>query len=217
MKCSVTFVASLAFLTHSASSFAESSPGVRVRLSANEAGAELQQYRATDTVDYARPTPYGFHYGSVEVDRYSAVCAAPCDVTVDPRGMYRIGGPALHPTQPFRLIPDADNEINATLSTRGRRTAGKTLLYAGIPLTAVGGMFFAIGALSEDKVGCVGCVNYHRTGMLWGGILGGVGLGLLTTGIVVLAGASSSASINGQVVAVSLPGKLQLAADGLHF
>lgn len=195
---------------------AAADPAVRVHLSSNERGAELQRYRSTATVDVARPTPYGFAYGTADVDVYEPVCTAPCDITIDPRGTFRVGGPALHPSAPFQLVPSGDNEIDATLATRSKRSTGKALLYVGIPLTAVGAMFFTIGALSEDKVNCAGCVNYHRTGMLWGGILGGVGVGLLTTGIVVLVGAQSSVSINGNSVARVGPG-LYVSAQGLHF
>lgn len=191
--------------------------GVRVHLTADSTGAELQRYRVSTTVDVVVATPNGSYVGQTDVDLYGPVCAAPCDVEVEPGGTYRIGAPSMVPTDGFQLRPGGDNVITASLSSNFHRSAGKTLTLYSIPVLLVGGLFYGLGANSEDTVACAGCANFHKSEMRIAGVLLGTGAVMLTAGIVLWATSGSSASINGNSVALNSSGTVRLGAAGVTF
>jgi hypothetical protein len=86
-----------------------------------------------------------------------------------------------------------------------------------VPLTTVGALLMVVGGMSSSRVACEGCVNIQASMYLWGGIVGGVGIGMLATGIGLWATSSSSVSVNGAQVGMTLPGRAVLKMDGLHF
>lgn len=184
--------------------------GVRVHLSSDTPGAELQRYSGTGTAETAT--------GSTNVELFVSVCAAPCDLVLDPRRSYRIGGPGLVPSDSFRLNPGATNDLRVSASSRTRRSFGKGLVYLGVPVLVLGLAFYVAGASSEDSVPCAGCVNFHQTGVRWGVGLSLGGVALLASGIALWATSSTTVTINEKDVALRLPGgALSLAPDGLHF
>jgi hypothetical protein len=190
---------------------------VRVHLDAHTPSAQLERYRTTTTVDVPVATTTGTYMSSTEVDIYDPVCTAPCDVLVETTGTYRVGGPSSIPTDGFRLVPGRENVIKASLGSRLQRGAGKMLTYVGVPVTLLGGIFWSVGAHSEDSVACAGCVNFHQTFVRWGAVLTTAGVVFLASGITLWATSGSSASIDGYSVALNHSGSLQLDAGGLHF
>ncbi len=193
--------------------------GITVDLVANDERARLERYTGTGTVDVDHVTTTGITLYTTQrdIDVYSDVCGVPCTVRVDPAARYRIGGEGLIPTDGFSLRSGQDNRIEAVLATKAKRTTGKVLTYLGIPITVLGALFLTLGAISSDQAPCDGCVRMKSTFLLWGGIVAGVGVPVLTIGIVLWATATSSASIDGEKVSIKLPGGLALSPGGLSF
>jgi hypothetical protein len=136
-------------------------------------------------------------------------------VRVDPRGTFRIAGEGLQPTRSFQLT-EPSNTIEAKMRSLSRRNAGRWVTFiAGAPLTTIGGVLLGVGAVSSSRVACDGCVNIQATMLMWGSILGTVGVGSLATGIALWATSSSKVSVNG--VEIALPGRAVLKMDGVHF
>lgn len=193
--------------------------GISVALVANDERARLERYTGTGTVDVNHVTPTGITLYTTQrdIDVYADVCGAPCTVRVDPSARYRIGGEGLIPTDGFSLRNGQTNRIEAVLATKAKLTAGKVLTYLGIPLTVLGSLLLGLGAVSSDQAPCDGCVRAQSSLFLWGGIVGGVGVPVLTIGIVLWATSTSSASIDGEKVSIKLPGGFSLAPTGISF
>lgn len=124
----------------------EGSDGIRVHL-------DPQGYDSRPHLDLA--------IGSDREPTFKTLCAAPCDVTLDPRGRYRVSGgviqtsdrygnlsdDAVAPSALFSL-PDAGR--NQTLHVRGRIAGTRSLGWVFLPLGAAGaslGIAAAAGAL----------------------------------------------------------------------
>ena len=160
--------------------------------------ARLEKFVGTGTVDVDHVTTTGVTLYTTQEDIH-------------------LGGTGLVPTDGFRLGKVGPNRIEGSMSTKSKRTAGKVLTYLGIPLTVLGGMLLAVAPGSSDEPACNGCVRFQSSLYLWGRIVTGVGLPLLTIGIVLWATSGSSALLNGRQVGVRLPGGLEVTSAGLSF
>lgn len=192
---------------------------IDVELTVDDERARLEKFVGTGTVDVDHVTTTGvtLYTTQEDIDLYRDVCGAPCNVEIDPTARYRIGGTGLVPTDGFRLGNAGPNRIEGVMSTKSKRTAGKVLTYLGIPLTVLGGLLLAVAPGSSDVPACNGCVRFQSSLYLWGGIVTGIGVPLLTIGIVLWATSGSSALLNGRQVGVRLPGGLELTSGGLSF
>ena len=156
---------------------------------------------------------------ATELETFTDVCTAPCTALVNPTGRYRLAGPGLRSTEPFYLVSPESNTINAHMASEQKHSWGRLLsLYIGPPLV-VGVVLLATAPNDSTNAGCgSSCVNNQANDYIFGGIVGGLGIAALTTGIVLWASwRASSVSINGQNISLLLPGGSMLRADGLHF
>jgi hypothetical protein len=156
---------------------------------------------------------------ATELETFTDVCTAPCTAMVSPTGRYRLAGPGLRPTEPFYLVSPESNTIDARMASNLKHNWGRLLsLYIGPPLVLVGGILLATAPTDSTNAGCgPSCPNNQANDYLFGGIVAGLGVATLTTGIVLWASSSSSVSINGRDISLLLPGGSMLKADGLHF
>ncbi len=193
---------------------------VDVSFTSDDPKATLQQYVGSGgvTVDYV--TPYGTTLGSgdAELGLFRDVCTSACTQRVSSAGRFRVAGEGLIPTDSFTLQKSGPNQVSASMSSRGKRTAGKVLtIYTGAPFTAIGALVLVAGAVATPGAPCAGCVDAHASLLLWGGIITGVSVTMLTIGIILWATSGSSATLNGEHVALRLPGKMRLGVGGLSF
>jgi len=193
---------------------------VVVSFTSDDPKATLQRYVGSGDVAVDYVTPYGTTVatGDAELSLYRDVCSSPCTQHVSPEGRFRVAGEGLIPTESFTLSKGGPNHVAASMSSRGKRTAGKVLtIYTGAPITVVGALLLLAGAAAQPGAPCAGCVDAHASLLLWGGIVGGVGATMLTIGIILWATSGSSATLNGETVALRLPGHMRLGVGGLSF
>jgi hypothetical protein len=188
--------------------------GVAITFESDEPRATLQRYVGSGNVAVDYVTPYGTTVGSGDADLalFQDVCTSPCSQHIAPGGRFRVGGEGLVPTDSFTLKADEPSQISASMSSRGKRTAGKYLTITGIAPTLVGAIFLGVAPSESSVAPCAGCVNMQASMFLWGGIVTGVGATMLTIGIVLWATSGSSAIVNGVHV-----GHVRLAPQGLVF
>jgi hypothetical protein len=147
------------------------------------------------------------------------ICLPPCNRDLPRAGVFRIGGSndVIIPSAPFELPPGS-----ATLDVKAGTWSGLT---GGVLLTTFGGTAAIIGAglFGGIVAGADNVPSGQRASVGIGGLVTlGVGVGLLTGGIVLLARSHTSVRIldaQGNRVALSLPSRrpLALSAAGLHF
>ncbi len=188
--------------------------GVEISFDADTPRATLQRYVGSGDVAVDYVTPYGTTVGSgdAELSLYRDVCTSPCNQRIAPGGRYRVSGEGLVPTDSFTLSATESSRISASMSSRGKRTAGKWLTIIGIAPTLVGGLLLGVAPSESPVAPCAGCVNLQASMYLWGGIAAGVGATMLTIGIVLWATSGSSAMVNGVQV-----GRAKLVPQGLVF
>ena len=189
-------------------------PSVEISFEADPSRAVLQRYVGSGNVSVDYVTPYGVTVGSGdgELSLYRDVCSSPCNQRVPADGRYRVAGEGLVATDSFTLHPDEHNRITASLSSKGKRTAGKYLTITAILPTLVGGILLGVAPAESSVAPCDGCVNLQASMYLWGGIIAGVGVTMLTVGIVLWATSGSSAAIDGVQV-----GGVRISPRGVVF
>jgi hypothetical protein len=77
--------------------------------------------------------------------KWRDVCRAPCEVPVDPRGIYRIGGGTVRPSPSFQMprengVVYVDTQVGSTV----RHWVGFGLTIGGCVSLAVGGLYLAL-------------------------------------------------------------------------
>jgi hypothetical protein len=84
--------------------------------------------------------------GRLQVMRFKWVdiCRAPCGITVDPRGTYRIGGGTVRPSETFTMprstgVVDIDTQVGSTV----RHWVGVGMIIGGLATVAGGGLLLA--------------------------------------------------------------------------
>jgi hypothetical protein len=141
---------------------APTSNGVIVHLHADDPRATLERRSKVET------------YGGLPIKDASIAgvatwtpeCVAPCEVAIDPRYAYRVGGDGLVPSSTFTLPRDGDVTVDAQMGSAYKRLGGLALTGAG-----AGGIVLGVAALAvtpilaNDNVGTPGV----RSGILVSG------------------------------------------------
>jgi hypothetical protein len=100
------------------------------------------------------------------VATWTPECVAPCEVAIDPKYAYRVGGDGLVPSSTFTLPRTGDVTVDAQMGSAYKRLGGLALFGVG-----AGGMVLGVAALAvspvlaSDNVGSSGV----RTGILVSG------------------------------------------------
>lgn len=83
--------------------------------------------------------------------RWQDVCLAPCGVTVDPAGTYRVGGGGVIVSESFTL-PRASGEvtIDASVGSKGAHWAGLGLMIGGGVAAVYGALYLIMADLFSD-------------------------------------------------------------------
>ncbi len=118
-------------------------------------------------------------------------CPSPCDVALPLDATYRIDGPAIRSSWPFRLASPPDRHVTVTVAPEQRSSyatakllggAGGGAMVVGLGLM-LGGLLAATSAHDENggsPAECPGC----RVAAVGGATLGLVGVALTLTGVV---------------------------------
>lgn len=107
--------------------------------------ARLERLEKTNTVRYVGTSnllDYSFTVRRVEGSRWTAVCALPCRMRVDPAFLYRITGDTIQDSQMFRLLQDGA-QVRASTASSGWHDVG-------VVGAAVGGGVAFFGLLVLD-------------------------------------------------------------------
>lgn len=158
--------------------------------------------------------------GGPDVEHWTRVCTAPCNIEVPAGSDYRIGGHGLRKSPTFTI--DRSTEIDAKLGTPGG-------LLAGVILTSVGGLLaltgVAIGGASNTNGSSVADSgsgdkqSSNATTAAW--VVGASGLVMVVVGVVVLLGNANSVSVNRTAIAKKKQppsvGGLRLTPTGFVF
>lgn len=118
-------------------------------------------------------------------------CASPCDVALPLDATYRIDGPAIRSSWPFRLASPPDRRVTVTVAPEQRSSYATAKVVGGVGVGAMGlglglflgGVIAATGAHDANggsPAECPGC----RVASVGGAILGLVGAALTVTGVV---------------------------------
>jgi hypothetical protein len=131
-------------------------------------------------------------------DRWTAVCAAPCDRPYSIGRTYRIAGNDVRESDSFVLEGKPGSTITLHYSA-AKHTAGAALTEAGVIVTILGGLTLVggvFGSCSEDG-GEEACTTY-RWLTYTGGALAVVGVATIITGVVLMA-QGSNASVDQKI------------------
>jgi hypothetical protein len=146
------------------------------------------------------PPGYGFSYGPVvhlrsthprarlQVQgplKWQDVCVAPCNVPVNPQGLYRIGGGSIRPSEGFNMPrPSGQVVIDAQAGSTVKHWVGIGLIIGGA-VAAAGGTIYIAGAdsfaNSSSNIGGETKTAFQTIGIIYlvtGLILLGVGIPL---------------------------------------
>lgn len=84
--------------------------------------------------------------------RWRDICIAPCNVTMDPRGLYRIGGGTSIASDPFTL-PRASGDvyIDAQVGSKVKHWVGLGLMIGGLVAAGYGLFFWEISRAANDN------------------------------------------------------------------
>ena len=84
--------------------------------------------------------------------RWRDICIAPCNVTLDPRGLYRIGGGTSIASDPFSL-PRASGDVyvDAQVGSKVKHWVGLGLMIGGLVAAGYGLFFWEISRTANDN------------------------------------------------------------------
>jgi hypothetical protein len=130
-------------------------------------------------------------------DEWQRVCQAPCDQELQVDGnQVRVVAPGMVTSNAFRIEPGGGvARIRVAGGSTTARTAGLTLMVAGVPLSFGGMTAFGIGAVDERPA--------LRTGGLVAAIVGGVAI--LSSLPLLLAGSTNVRNQDGEYIAARPP------------
>lgn len=124
------------------------------------------------------------------VQSWRRVCAIPCQVNVDPHGVYKVGGEGLMDSRTFQLPAGGPFSLTARVGHRGAAFGGIMLVAAGSLLLIGGAVVAGMGAAQKDFASMSSFFEDTRkqgeTMMSAGGIMVGLSPLPIITGIVVL-------------------------------
>ncbi|MBS2016135.1 MAG: hypothetical protein JST00_24855 [Deltaproteobacteria bacterium] len=138
--------------------------GPTVELSATDARATIER-RVGTTSPAGMPL---LETGFFSVGQWEQQCLAPCEVKLDPRYTYRVGGDGLVPTDGFAIPRSGDKvRVDATMGSSTGRVAGALSTAGGASLMALGTLALILTPIFESNdVGSDG----FRTGLAVGGV-----------------------------------------------
>lgn len=134
-------------------------------------------------------------------DRWTRVCAAPCDRPFAIGKTYRIAGKDVRETTPFVL----EGKPGATVTlhfSETKHATGSALVQAGVIITIVGGLTFigsVFGSCSEEGGGDA-CTNYQWL-TYTGGAVAVLGVAAIISGVVLMV-QGSNATVDQRVARV---------------
>jgi len=121
--------------------------------------------------------------------RWINVCFAPCDVAVDPNGIYRVGGGTVRPSEEFRMPrPQGTVLVEAQTGSTVKHWVGFGMILGGLGAVAGGALVYAAApsqATEDDGFGDVSTTSRHVdhvvgiTYMVIGAIVAAIGIPLL--------------------------------------
>ena len=150
------------------------------------------------------------------------VCNVPCTTTVDPNGMYKIGGGEWKDSSPFHLPP---GQTAVDLKSKGAAVYGMGSMMTGIMLLSFGPIPIVPGALLlsgafDGPPPESGPAPSHTGEQIAGGLLIGAGVILTCIGVYYLVARPSTSveTTNGESLAKrKTPGGIRLTPQGLVF
>lgn len=117
---------------------------------------------------------------------WEPVCTVPCSEPIDPQYSYRIAGPRLIPSQPFRLNPDRPQAtVDAEVGTRSGRVVG-AILGVGGGIVFVNGLGLFLGGLLLSSSDDPDAEDVGSTLTVAGGVTLGIGAAAGITGLVLM-------------------------------
>ena len=184
-------------------------------------------------IDGVKAIPSGRHLSMIATEDLGHVCRAPCGALVDPNFNYRIAGPGITPSEPVYFAEGSSVRLHVKAGSTSRRVNGVVLTTLGFGVSAAGGTLLGMGALvgspQQQPVGEISpwqktqmppaMPNDSSAGIMKaGGIVLGVGVAMLATGIALWAtsGTHVDSSID-QAAAVPLGGSARLTSSGIVF
>jgi hypothetical protein len=99
--------------------------------------------------------------------KWQDVCIAPCNVPVNPAGLYRVGGGSIRPSSEFNMPRSAHVTIDTQVGSTVKHWVGLGLMLGGAGLGLAGGLYYASASdvsnsygstTNEDAVKAVGIV-----------------------------------------------------------
>jgi hypothetical protein len=147
-----------------------------VELSADDGRATLER-RTSTTSPSGMPL---VETGLFSVGQWEHACIAPCQVRLDPRYAYRVGGDGLVPTGSFGLPRGADTvRVDAQMGGSVARGTGAVAMGLGVASVVLGGLALAASpVLESEEVGSQG----FRTAVLVGGVSAAT-VGVVSAGV----------------------------------
>ena len=155
--------------------------------------------------------------GVVVAERWTAVCAAPCDALLPSDGHYRVSAPDTEP-QYLPRLRGQDAELNADLKGNGAQSVGVGIILAGVGALAIGTGLIISEASRSSELSMRGgdkesvsfapgivTLSLSLPLMIIGGIVAGSGQGTLTV------------SMHDATPEVSLGDGLTLTPQGIAF
>lgn len=159
-------------------------------------------YQGAPPPGYQGAPPPGFGYGPIVTLRadnprarlqvqgplkWQDVCIAPCNVPVNPAGLYRVGGGTIRPSSEFNLPRSQRVMIDAQVGSTVKHWVGLGLMLGGVGSALLGGIYYADASsiaannstTTEDAAKAVGIVYLV------------VGVVLLAVGIPLFASSTS--------------------------
>jgi hypothetical protein len=135
--------------------------GVVVELAADDGRATIER-RVSTSSHSGLPI---LETGALAIGNWEHACIAPCQVKLDPRYVYRVGGDGLVPTPSFVLRGD-HMRVDAKMGSSTGRIGGIVATGAGVLAIAAGGLALAATpVLESEDVGSKG----FRSAVLAGG------------------------------------------------
>ena len=151
----------------------------------------------------------------------SEVCHSPCDAQVDPSSSYEIAGTNVVASEPFTLAAGRANRLDVRTGSAREHRAGFLLMIGGIAPISVGlaliidAVVEGVPAMADQTVrSAIG--DRQSSYYTAGGVVLGVGVAALATGVVLLAVSRTKVIVDGGRPALRI-GRVELRPDGIAF
>ncbi|HTA20019.1 MAG TPA: hypothetical protein VK989_12040 [Polyangia bacterium] len=92
--------------------------------------------------------------------KWTNVCAAPCDLAVDPNGIYRIGGGTVRPSEEFRMPrPQGSVLIETQTGSTVKHWVGFGMILGGLGAVLAGALIYSLAPSENSQTDVFGDVN----------------------------------------------------------